>query len=84
MGGALALAFLKIGGLPLPVVIKNFLGFSASPKMYIWKKKIAPPKMAKKPKIETKEEIEEASVPKVAEKSRLEKISGQIETGAHQ
>ena len=36
--GSSALAFLKINGKPLPVVIANFLGFFSSSKIYIWQK----------------------------------------------
>ncbi|MFC1663529.1 hypothetical protein ACFL0A_00120 [Patescibacteria group bacterium] len=78
-GGAMALSFLKIGGQPLPVVLKNFLMFSAGPKVYIWRKKVLPPKIIKeKPK--SKEKIKEEPVLKVIEKGRLQKLSTQIET----
>jgi len=36
---AFALAFLKIKGIPLPAVIKNFFFFLFKPKIYLWKKK---------------------------------------------
>ena len=38
-GGALALGFLKIGGLPLTTVLWNSLGFLTGTKSYTWKKK---------------------------------------------
>lgn len=41
-GGGFALAFVKIRGLPLPIVIANFFKFSVSPKLYIWKTKRVP------------------------------------------
>ena len=74
-----ALAFLKSGGRSLPLVLKNFFGFSLAPKMYLWKHKEGlPPKIMKiaaAPK-----EIEKSSVPTVAGKSRLNELSTQIET----
>lgn len=39
MGGAGALAFLRINGRDLPSVLGSFLKFNFMPKMYIWKKK---------------------------------------------
>ena len=78
IGGA-ALAFLKSGGRSLPLVLKNFFRFSLAPKMYLWKHKAGlPPKIMKiapAPK-----EIEKASVPTVAGKSRLNELSTKIET----
>lgn len=80
MGGALTLSFLKIEGRSLPTILKNFLIFSVKPRIYIWKKKLAPPKIIKeKPKI--KEEIEPESVLKITKKGHLRKISNHIEIG---
>lgn len=79
---ALALAFLKIGGRSLPIILGNFLKFSFSSKMYLWKKKEAPIIVFKKvKKIKKEEKKEEEELPlKIAEKSRLKKLSAQIET----
>lgn len=76
--GAIALAFLKIGGRTLPIILGNFLKFRISPRMYIWKKTGASIKVFKKEKIE-KEEEEELPL-KIAEKSQLKKLRAQIET----
>ena len=79
MLGGFALAFLKSGGRSLPVVLKNFFGFSISPKIYLWKKKGGlPPKIIEKQ--ETLEETEESPVPKIIGKSRLKNLSSEIET----
>jgi len=79
MSGGGALAFLKSGGRSLPVVFKNFLGFSFGPKMYLWKQKQGlPPKIIKP--APAQEEIEKSSVPTAAGKSRLNTLSTQIET----
>lgn len=77
-GGALALAFLEIGGRPLPTVLANFLRYSLTPKMYIWKKKEISIKMVEKKKIER--EKEEELPLKIAEKSQLKRLRTKIET----
>ena len=78
-GGAVALAFLKIGGRDLPTVLGNSLKFLISPKMYIWRKKETLVKVFKKEEI--KKEVPEEGLPlKIAEKSQLKKLRTQIET----
>ena len=77
--GAMALAFLKIGGRTLPTILGNFLKFSVSPRMYIWKKTEAPIKILKKEEIK-KEGVEDELPLKIAEKSQLKKLRTQIET----
>lgn len=79
MGGAFALAFLKRGGFSLPKLIQNFFAFLTKPKIYLWRKKTIPPKIWKKPE-EPKEEGEEESVLKIAEKSRLRNLYTLLET----
>jgi|WetSurMetagenome_2_1015567.scaffolds.fasta_scaffold178315_2 hypothetical protein len=80
LGTAGALAFVKINGRSLPVVFMNIFSFSIGPKLYIWKKKEMAPKFIKRAgplKIEEKEETKSL---RFAEKSRLKKLSNQIET----
>ena len=83
-GGALAFAFLKIGGRSLFTIIGNFLRFSLTPKIYIWRKKEQlVTTVYKKEKIKKKEEAEEKEeeLPlKIAEKSQLKKLRTKIET----
>ena len=83
--GAVAFAFLKIGGRSLPVIIANFLTYSLTPKMYIWRKKEqAMTKVYKKGKMpssaKAKEDKDEGLPLKIAEKSRLKKLHTKIET----
>lgn len=78
-GGALALAFLKIGGRSLPVVLGNFLKFKLSPKMFIWKKVETPIQVFKKEEVKEEETIKETPL-KIAEKSQLKKLHTFIET----
>ena len=77
--GAITLAFLKIGGRTLPTILGNFLKFSVSPKMFIWRKIETPIKIFKKEKIK-KEAVEEELPLKIAERSQLKKLRTQIET----
>ena len=53
-GGALALTFLKISGRSPLVMLQNFLMFSISSKIYLWKRKRIPPKILKKEVIKKK------------------------------
>jgi len=77
-GGSVVLAFVKIKGISLPVFLGNFLKYSVSPKLYIWKKKEFPPKLIMRKK--TPEKKEEEILPGLAEKSQLKKLSIKIET----
>lgn len=83
LGAASALAFVKIGKDPLPVVIKNFFIFILNPKVYLWRKKTTDSKVFEKPK--EKKEIrkrvkEKGSSLKISGDSQLEKLSSRIET----
>ena len=78
-GGAIVLAFLKIGGRSLPAILGNFLKFNISPKIYIWKKVESPIRVFKKEEVK-KEGMEEELPLKIAEKSQLKKLRTQIET----
>jgi len=82
-GAAVALAFLKIGGVSLPTILANVLKFSGVPKIYIWQRKEQPGiKVYKKVEPSAKApEAEKEELPlKIAEKSRLKKLHTQIET----
>ena len=78
--GALALAFLKIGGRSLPTILANFLRFNLTPKMYIWRKKEQTIAVFKKVEIKKEEEKEEELPLKIAAKSQLKKLHTKIET----
>ena len=41
-GGALAISFAKIEGLTLTAVIKNWINFNISPKIFLWRRKQSP------------------------------------------
>ena len=76
-GGSLALAFLKIERIPLPIFIKNLFVFLSKPKVYLWKKKAVPPKIIKK---ELPEKEAKKTPPKIASKSLIRDLSTRIET----
>jgi len=78
-GGALAFAFLKIKGRSPVVMVKNFLLFSAAPKVYVWKRKTIIPKMAVQQKEEMKKEKKESKL-KIMRRSRLSNLATRIET----
>ncbi|OGZ24060.1 MAG: hypothetical protein A2896_01040 [Candidatus Nealsonbacteria bacterium RIFCSPLOWO2_01_FULL_43_32] len=79
MLGGFALAFVKSGGRSLPIVLKNFVFFSLTPKIYLWKKKGGlPPRIIKTE--EMPKEIVATPVPKIIGKSRLKNLSTEIDT----
>lgn len=77
MAGGLAFGFLKIRGRPLPVFLKNFFTFSTSTRVFVWRRKIMPPKIQKVKKIE--ERVMESPL-KIAERSHLQKTSVDLQT----
>jgi hypothetical protein len=78
-GGSLALAFLKIKGYPLPVLIKNFFFYILSPKIFLWRRKIVLPKVKKTRKFE-KAEVEEEPPLQIGKRSHLQRLATQVET----
>ena len=79
-GTALALAFFKVQGQPLPVVLLNSVGFLVGTKNYTWKKKetLYPFKAIKIVKTEKMDENEKTSL-KIVQKSKLKKLRTQVE-----
>ena len=83
LGAAMGLAFLKVNGKALPVVLFDFLKFSMGPKMYVWKKRERQVKVYKKSELAPPQIIEEKKEePKVrmVTRSRLRKTQTDIET----
>jgi len=80
-GGAAGLSLVKFKAQSPSTVLKNFLFFKASPKIYLWKRKIIPTKVVRK-KIE--EKAEEESPLKIIRKSKLRDLSDKIETTKRQ
>jgi len=79
----LALAFIRIGGRSLPLVLGNFFLYSFSSRIYLWKKKDLPPRIIW-------QKLEDKNVPvrpdpsspelRLAQKSRLNRVSSIVET----
>jgi len=81
LGGAFALAFLKIGKTSLPIFIKNFLSFLFKPRVYLWRKKSVPPKILRREKKVAKEEKnKKESALKVVKGSKLSELFTRLET----
>jgi hypothetical protein len=78
-GIGISLGFVKIRGYTLPVFFRNFFFFSITPKIFLWRRKIMPPRIQKVEKME-KEKIEEEPVLRIGERSHLQKLSTHVET----
>lgn len=81
VAASLALAFVKIGGKNLPTVMVNFLGFLASSRVYLWRKKAVLPKIVYKPKIEEKKAAKKEVPLKMVEGGKLQDLSTKLEIG---
>lgn len=78
LGAGVALAFIKIGKDPLPVVIRNLFFYLLGPKVYLWKKDFLSHKTFNEPKITA--EIKEETPMGVSKESQLKKLSTYIDT----
>lgn len=82
VGSVGALTFLKINGQSLETVFRNFLFFTLSQKIFLWRRKVMPPKfIIKKMPKKTEEEIKKSQyiLPEIAGRSKLKKLLTQIE-----
>jgi len=79
MGGFSALTFLKIKGYPILTFFRHFLAFSITSKLFLWRRKFAPPKIKKIEKFE-KEEKKKGPTLKVSAKGKLQKLATRVET----
>lgn len=75
-GGGAALAFLKIGGRPLPTILFNFLKFTGAPKLYIWRRKQTPVYF---PSVNVRKKIGESPL-EMGGGTELKRLKTQIET----
>ena len=82
IGLGVAMAFIKINGKPLPLVLVDMLSFRLESKMYIWKKKEQPMMVYKKREKTNliEKRVEKESTLKIGGESRLKKINTDIET----
>jgi hypothetical protein len=79
VGLGLALGFVKIKGYTLPVFFKNFFLFSVGPKIFLWRRKVMPPRFQKVVKMEKGRTEEETSL-RVSARSHLQQLSTHVET----
>ncbi len=80
-----SLAFVKIGGRPLPAVLTAAFQFITSPRRYLWEKeqiKVDFPVISSSPKIIKKAgpSEDDRALMRLASSSRLEKLKSKIET----
>lgn len=80
MGLAACLAFLKVGGRSLPVLLKNFVFFTLAPKIYLWRRKEFSPRMTRITPKKTSQEPTGKSTLKVSDKSQLRNLFNSLET----
>lgn len=83
-GAAIALAFITLGGKPLPIVLWNSISYLFSSKIYLWKKKKGTPTIVKKKKAPPKQPQQEESQQsplRMTQKSRLKEMETKIKTG---
>ncbi len=82
VGAVGSLTFLKINGQRLEKIVRNLLIYSASPKIFLWKRKVMPPRFIVKrmPKLK-EEDIKKKRyvLPEIAGRSKLKKLFTQIE-----
>ncbi len=77
---SLSLAFLKVEGHTLPVIVASFFNFLFMPKTYLWERKKFVSKISKKDLPEKKEEKKEDDFDiKIFKQSRLKDLSSRIE-----
>jgi len=77
-----AIAFVRISGRSLPLVLGNFFIYSFSSRVYLWKKKSMAPRIIWK-KLENKNtsiNLEPPQELKTDQKSRLKRVSSIVET----
>ncbi|MCK5044244.1 PrgI family protein [Candidatus Parcubacteria bacterium] len=87
VGAVGSLTFLKINGQSLEIVFRNFLIFALSSKIFLWKRKVMPPKFViKKMPKKSEEDIKKKQyiLPEIAGRSKLKKLFTQIEVNRTQ
>ncbi|MDP2930428.1 MAG: PrgI family protein [bacterium] len=78
-----ALAFMRVGGRSLPMVLGNFASFFVSSRLYVWKKKALPPRIVWKKSEPTKTIVRPKSIAvelTAVGKSKIGRMAADIET----
>lgn len=76
---AISLGFVKVNGRSLPLVLGNFILYSFSSRIYLWKRKDLPPRIVWQ-KLADKIPEPPSTELRVVKKSRLRQISSIVET----
>ncbi|MFH0791910.1 MAG: PrgI family protein [bacterium] len=79
--GGVSLAFIKVNGRSLSVLIINFLYYMTSSRMFLWHKKDSSPIMFKREIVVAGKESAPTPMLKIAERSQLRRLATKIETG---
>jgi hypothetical protein len=83
VGSGFSLAFLKINGIALPLVIKNLFFFTLKPKIYLWKKSQLQEMIVYKKegkKIKREEQEEKLTPVQLSKRSQLKNLFTRVET----
>lgn len=81
LGAAAALAFVKISGQSLSLIVKNFFIFTLAPKLYLWKRKESPVYFEKSPVKPVKKEEPEASPLKIVKGGNIKDLGKKLDFG---
>jgi hypothetical protein len=82
MGGALGISFGKVEGLGLPTVMKNFMNYNVSPRIYLWRRKESTVYLSTqreaKPKV-VSQDLEKKSPLKLRNEGKIEQMIKKID-----
>jgi len=78
MGAAIALAFIKVEGLRIPMVIKNFVNFNLNSKLYRWERKESPVFLPTKKSDKQEPVQEEKTKLKIKQGGRIDDLNKKI------
>ncbi|MFA5742421.1 MAG: PrgI family protein [Candidatus Paceibacterota bacterium] len=81
VGGTAALAFVKISGQTLSLIVKNFFIFSLAPKLYLWKRKETAVYFEKSPIKPVGKEEPKNSPLKIVKGSNIKDLSKKLDFG---
>jgi hypothetical protein len=81
LGGTAALAFVKISGQSLLLIVKNFFIFRLAPKLYLWKRKEVPVYLERSPIKPVKREDPKVSPLKIVKGSNIKDLGKKLDFG---
>jgi hypothetical protein len=75
---AVALAFIKVEGLMIPEVIKNFFTYSTTNKIYLWKRKESPVFLSTKKEKTLEQQEQKKSSLKMSSSGKIDELSKKL------